>query len=51
MDHDLQLNLLTLLRKDADDIPKKKKFHSEQNDPEMRECQMVPKLAIWKSIE
>jgi hypothetical protein len=40
MDHDLQLNLLTLLRKDADDILEtkmKKTFHSERHDPEMRE--------------
>jgi hypothetical protein len=47
MDHHLQPNLLTLLRKDADDIleTKMKKyiyiyiyFHSERHDPEMREC-------------
>ena len=45
MDHHLQLNLFTLLRKDADDILETKMkiyiyiyFHSERHDPGMREC-------------
>jgi hypothetical protein len=41
MDHHLQLNLLTLFRKDANDILEikmKTAYHSERHDPEMREC-------------